>query len=57
MYSRTRLCNCSPVCVLKGDRGRILARVAGAGFFDPLEFAEGAQLPGCKCSICAAYMG
>lgn len=43
IYSRARVCNCDPVRVLKDERGRVLARVAGAGFFDPLEFAEGAQ--------------
>ena len=43
IYSRARVCNCDPVRVLKDDRGRILARVAGAGFFDPLELAGGAR--------------
>ena len=43
IYSRARVCNCDPVRVLKDDRGRILARVAGAGFFDPLELAGGSR--------------
>lgn len=43
IYSPIRLCNCDPVRVLKDDAGRVLARVEGAGFYDPLEFAEGAR--------------
>lgn len=37
IYTPTRLCNCNPDRVLKDDRGRVLARVEGAGFYDPLE--------------------
>ncbi|MBC7132087.1 MAG: hypothetical protein H5U16_03150 [Roseovarius sp.] len=43
IYTPERLCNCDPVRVLKDDGGRVLAHVAGAGFYDPLELAEGAQ--------------
>lgn len=42
IYTPERLCNCDPVRVLKDDRGRVLARVEGAGFYDPLELVEGA---------------
>lgn len=37
IYTRERLCTCDPHRVLKNDRGRVLARVEGAGEFDPLE--------------------
>ncbi|WP_296762635.1 DUF3102 domain-containing protein [Sediminimonas sp.] len=39
--TRERLCNCNPDRVLRDDRGRVLARVEGAGFYDPLELVEG----------------
>lgn len=38
IYTAARLCNCNPDRVLKDDKGRVLAEVAGAGFYDPLEF-------------------
>lgn len=37
IYTRERLCTCDPHRVMKDDRGRTLARVEGAGFYDPLE--------------------
>jgi hypothetical protein len=37
IYSSERTCTCNPDRVLKDDRGRVLARVEGAGFFDPME--------------------
>lgn len=40
IYTRERLCSCNPDRVLKDDSGKVLARVEGAGFFDPLELAE-----------------
>ncbi len=40
IYTPTRLCNCNPDRVLKDDEGRVLARVEGAGPYDPLEMAE-----------------
>ena len=43
IYTPARLCNCDPVRVLKDEAGRVLARVEGAGEYDPLEFAEGVQ--------------
>lgn len=43
IYSRERVCTCSPHRVLRDDRGRLLARVEGAGEYDPLEFAEGGR--------------
>ncbi|MEI4262343.1 hypothetical protein [Roseovarius sp. D0-M9] len=43
IYTAERLCNCDPDRVLKDDRGRVLARVEGAGFYDPLELVEGAR--------------
>lgn len=43
IYTRERCCNCDPIRVLKDDRGRELARVEGAGFYDPMEFVEGTQ--------------
>ncbi len=42
IYTPAEVCNCDPVRVLKDDRGHVLARVEGAGFYDPLELAEGA---------------
>lgn len=39
IYSPARLCNCDPIRILKDDKGRVVARVEGAGFFDPLEFS------------------
>ncbi len=43
IYSRERICTCNPVRVLKDTGGRTLARVEGAGAFDPLELVEGVQ--------------
>lgn len=43
IYSTARMCNCNPIRVLKDDKGRVLARVEGAGFYDPLEWIGGAQ--------------
>jgi hypothetical protein len=43
IYTAARLCNCSPDHVVKDDKGRVLAAVAGAGFYDPLEFAGAVQ--------------
>lgn len=43
IYTAARLCNCNPDRVLKDDKGRVLAEVAGAGFYDPLEFIGGEQ--------------
>ena len=40
IYTSARLCNCDPVRVLKDDTGRVLARVEGAGFYDPLEHLD-----------------
>jgi starvation-inducible outer membrane lipoprotein len=37
IYSTERTCTCNPDRVLKDDRGRVLARVEGAGFYDPME--------------------
>nr|WP_309502350.1 hypothetical protein [uncultured Roseovarius sp.] len=42
IYSRERLCTCDPDRVLKDDRGRTLARITGAGEYDPLEMVGGA---------------
>lgn len=42
IYTTARLCTCDPHRVLKDDRGRELARVEGAGGFDPLELMGGA---------------
>ncbi|MFC3613560.1 hypothetical protein ACFORG_07285 [Lutimaribacter marinistellae] len=42
IYSAERICTCNPDRVLKDDKGRVLARIEGAGFYDPLELAEGA---------------
>ncbi|MFD0982816.1 hypothetical protein [Tropicimonas aquimaris] len=30
-------CHCDPVRVLRDDSGRALARIEGAGFYDPME--------------------
>lgn len=43
IYTAARLCNCNCDRVLKDDRGRTLAAVAGAGFYDPLEFMGAVQ--------------
>ncbi|MCM2561354.1 hypothetical protein M8756_00100 [Lutimaribacter sp. EGI FJ00015] len=43
IYSQERICCCNPDRILMDDRGRVLARVQGAGFYDPLELVEGAQ--------------
>jgi hypothetical protein len=40
IYSTARVCTCNAIRVLKDDRGRVLARVEGAGFYDPLELVE-----------------
>ncbi|MCC5974729.1 MAG: hypothetical protein JJT81_11835 [Rubellimicrobium sp.] len=40
IYSTERTCTCNPTRILKDDRGRELARVENAGFYDPLEMAE-----------------
>lgn len=40
IYTHARTCNCNPIRVLKDDQGRVLARVEGAGFYDPLEWLE-----------------
>lgn len=37
IYSTERICNCNPNRVLMDDQRRVLARVEGAGFYDPLE--------------------
>ncbi|QYX55509.1 hypothetical protein K1T73_10385 [Roseovarius sp. SCSIO 43702] len=42
IYTRERICTCDPHRVLKDDRGRTLARVEGAGEYDPLELMGGA---------------
>lgn len=38
IYTRERTCNCDCDRVLIDEAGRELARVEGAGFYDPLEF-------------------
>ncbi len=43
IYSRERVCTCNPDRVLKDAKGCTLARVEGAGAFDPLELVEGVQ--------------
>lgn len=43
IYTPARLSNCDPLRVLKDEGARVLARVEGAGFHDPLELEEGAQ--------------
>ena len=43
IYSAARECTCNCNRVLKDDRGRVLARVEGAGFYDPLELVRGAR--------------
>ena len=40
IYTRERTCTCNPHRLLKDDRGRVLARVENAGFYDPLELVE-----------------
>ncbi|MBF9059047.1 hypothetical protein HKCCSP123_07600 [Rhodobacterales bacterium HKCCSP123] len=40
IYTRERLCTCNPHRVLKDEAGRVLARVEGAGFYDPTELME-----------------
>jgi hypothetical protein len=40
IYSRETLCNCNCDRVLMDDAGRMLARVEGAGFYDPFELVE-----------------
>jgi len=37
IYSQARVCTCNCHRVLKDDEGRVLARVGGAGSYDPLE--------------------
>ncbi|MEM9394395.1 MAG: hypothetical protein AAGA38_11085, partial [Pseudomonadota bacterium] len=43
IYTHARVCNCNPDRVLRDEGGRQLARVEGAGFYDPLEFLEAAE--------------
>lgn len=40
IYTSERLCNCIPHRVLKDDKGRLLARVEGAGCYDPVGEVE-----------------
>lgn len=40
IYMQERTCNCSPDRVLKDDKGHVLARVKGVGFYDPMEHLE-----------------
>ena len=40
IYTPERLCSCNPDRILRDDTGRVLARVEGAGAFDPLELLE-----------------
>jgi hypothetical protein len=40
IFSPARVCTCNPTRILKDDRGRILARVEGAGEYDPFELVE-----------------
>ena len=40
IYSAARICTCIPDRTLRDDTGRVLARVEGAGEYDPMEFAE-----------------
>lgn len=42
IFSPVRLCNCNPDRLLKSESGHVLAHVAGAGFFDPLEVSRAA---------------
>lgn len=37
IYSPERVCTCNPHRVLMDEDRRVLARVEGAGFYDPLE--------------------
>lgn len=41
IYTAARLCSCNPDRILKDDKGRTLAAVTGAGFYDPLELMGG----------------
>lgn len=43
IFTEARLCDCDPTRILKDKRGRTLARVDGAGFFDPFEVIGAAQ--------------
>ena len=40
IYSPSRVCTCTCNRVLTDDEGRVLARVEGAGSYDPLEMFE-----------------
>jgi len=40
IYAADALCHCNPHRILTDNQGRVLARVEGAGFYDPLEFSE-----------------
>jgi hypothetical protein len=40
IYGPTRVCCCDATRVLRDDIGRVLARVEGAGPYDPLELVE-----------------
>lgn len=42
IYSQERICTCNPHRVLMDENRQVLARVEGAGFFDPLELIGGA---------------
>lgn len=37
IFTSAMTCTCEPLRVLKDETGRVLARVEGAGFYDPLE--------------------
>jgi hypothetical protein len=43
IYGPAKVCTCDPVRILKDDAGRVLARIEGAGEYDPLELAGGAR--------------
>lgn len=43
IYSPAKVCTCNATRVLRDDRGRLLARVEGAGEYDPFELTEGAR--------------
>lgn len=43
IYSVARVCTCNPHRILRDETGQVLARVEGAGPFDPLEPMEALQ--------------